>query len=79
MLPYLKLGSCAITYSISETQHIRFFPPTVLFSKHAVLPCCTGDIQIGMVNKKGKLEVEVIRARGLIQKPGSKSLPGQSL
>lgn len=37
-----------------------------------------GDIQIGMVNKKGQLEVEVIRARGLIQKPGSKSLPGES-
>ncbi len=40
---------------------------------------CPGDIQIGMVNKKGQLEVEVIRARGLIQKPGSKSLPGESL
>lgn len=39
---------------------------------------CPGDIQIGMVNKKGQLEVEVIRARGLIQKPGSKSLPGES-
>ncbi|CAJ0952576.1 unnamed protein product [Ranitomeya imitator] len=33
------------------------------------------DIQIGMVDKKGQLEVEVIRARGLIQKPGSKSTP----
>ncbi|KAJ8389843.1 hypothetical protein AAFF_G00113120 [Aldrovandia affinis] len=28
-----------------------------------------------MMDKKGKLEVEVIRARGLTQKPGSKSLP----
>lgn len=35
-----------------------------------------GDIQIGMVEKKGALEVEVIRARGLVGKPGSKSLPG---
>ncbi|KAM9856482.1 regulating synaptic membrane exocytosis protein 1 isoform 6-T6 [Aulostomus maculatus] len=34
-----------------------------------------GDIQIGMMEKKGQLEVEVIRARGLVQKPGSKSLP----
>ncbi|KAK3510560.1 hypothetical protein QTP70_010561 [Hemibagrus guttatus] len=47
-------------------------PPYFLL---AVFTRCTGDIQIGMVNKKGKLEVEVIRARGLIQKPGSKSLP----
>lgn len=46
------------------------------FSLHILW--CPGDIQIGMVNKKGQLEVEVIRARGLIQKPGSKSLPGES-
>lgn len=37
-----------------------------------------GDIQIGMVEKKGALEVEVIRARGLVGKPGSKALPGNS-
>lgn len=29
-----------------------------------------------MVEKKGALEVEVIRARGLVGKPGSKALPG---
>ncbi len=38
---------------------------------------CLGDIQIGMVDKKGALEVEVIRARGLVGKPGSKALPGE--
>lgn len=36
-----------------------------------------GDIQIGMEDKKGQLEVEVIRARSLTQKPGSKSTPGK--
>lgn len=41
--------------------------------------CFPGDIQIGMMEKKGQLEVEVIRARGLVQKPGSKSLPGKNL
>lgn len=35
-----------------------------------------GDVQIGLMDKKGQLEVEVIRARGLTPKPGSKSLPG---
>lgn len=39
--------------------------------------CLSGDIQIGMVEKKGALEVEVIRARGLVGKPGSKALPGK--
>lgn len=41
-----------------------------------VLSLCAGDVQIGLMDKKGQLEVEVIRARGLTSKPGSKSLPG---
>lgn len=32
-----------------------------------------------MVDKKGALEVEIIRARGLVGKPGSKALPGTSV
>lgn len=41
--------------------------------------CVSGDVQIGLMDKKGQLEVEVIRARGLTAKPGSKSLPGKSV
>ncbi len=41
--------------------------------------CFVGDVQIGLMDKKGQLEVEVIRARGLTPKPGSKSLPGESV
>lgn len=29
------------------------------------------------MDKKGQLEVEIIRARGLVVKPGSKTLPGK--
>lgn len=42
-----------------------------------LVPSLSGDIQIGMEDKKGQLEVEVIRARSLTQKPGSKSTPGK--
>lgn len=35
-----------------------------------------GDIQLGLFDRKGILEVEVIRAKGLLPKPGSKILPG---
>ena len=34
-----------------------------------------GDIQLSLVDKRGNLEVEIIRARGLQSKPGSKILP----
>ncbi|XP_043933091.1 regulating synaptic membrane exocytosis protein 1-like isoform X6 [Protopterus annectens] len=49
--------------------------PAQLVSRQTLATPAMGDIQIGMVDKKGQLEVEVIRARGLIQKPGSKSTP----
>uniref|UniRef100_A0AAY4EZN2 Regulating synaptic membrane exocytosis 1 n=1 Tax=Denticeps clupeoides TaxID=299321 RepID=A0AAY4EZN2_9TELE len=49
--------------------------PAQLVGRQTLATPSIGDIQIGMMDKKGKLEVEVIRARGLVQKPGSKSLP----
>uniref|UniRef100_A0A8C2IES7 Regulating synaptic membrane exocytosis 1 n=1 Tax=Cyprinus carpio TaxID=7962 RepID=A0A8C2IES7_CYPCA len=60
-----------------ETQFSDFLDglgPAQLVGRQTLATPAIGDIQIGMVNKKGQLEVEVIRARGLIQKPGSKSL-----
>jgi hypothetical protein len=35
-----------------------------------------GDIQLALCYRKGALEVEVIRAKGLLPKPGTKMLPG---
>ncbi|XP_055757662.1 regulating synaptic membrane exocytosis protein 1-like isoform X5 [Salvelinus fontinalis] len=49
--------------------------PAQLVGRQTLATPAIGDIQIGMMDKKGQLEVEVIRARGLVQKPGSKSLP----
>ncbi|KAL0964439.1 hypothetical protein UPYG_G00323870 [Umbra pygmaea] len=49
--------------------------PAQLVGRQTLATPAMGDVQIGMINKKGQLEVEVIRARGLTPKPGSKSLP----
>uniref|UniRef100_A0A3Q2DWB0 Regulating synaptic membrane exocytosis 1 n=1 Tax=Cyprinodon variegatus TaxID=28743 RepID=A0A3Q2DWB0_CYPVA len=49
--------------------------PAQLVGRQTLATPAIGDIQISMIEKKGQLEVEVIRARGLVQKPGSKSLP----
>ncbi|XP_048351936.1 regulating synaptic membrane exocytosis protein 1 isoform X8 [Sphaerodactylus townsendi] len=49
--------------------------PAQLVGRQTLATPAMGDIQIGMVDKKGQLEVEVIRARSLTQKPGSKSTP----
>jgi len=35
-----------------------------------------GDIQLSLIDRRGNLELEVIRARGLQTKAGSKLLPG---
>ncbi|XP_072591324.1 regulating synaptic membrane exocytosis protein 1 isoform X28 [Vulpes vulpes] len=49
--------------------------PAQLVGRQTLATPAMGDIQIGMEDKKGQLEVEVIRARSLTQKPGSKSTP----
>ncbi|XP_029592185.1 regulating synaptic membrane exocytosis protein 2 isoform X30 [Salmo trutta] len=49
--------------------------PAQLVGRQTLATPPMGDIQIGIVDKKGALEVEVIRARGLVGKPGSKALP----
>ncbi|XP_030627363.1 regulating synaptic membrane exocytosis protein 1 isoform X4 [Chanos chanos] len=49
--------------------------PAQLVGRQTLATPAMGDVQIGLMDKKGQLEVEVIRARGLTPKPGSKSLP----
>ncbi|XP_038568103.1 regulating synaptic membrane exocytosis protein 2 isoform X15 [Micropterus salmoides] len=49
--------------------------PAQLVGRQTLATPPMGDIQIGMVEKKGALEVEVIRARGLVGKQSSKALP----
>ncbi|XP_047006328.1 regulating synaptic membrane exocytosis protein 2 isoform X14 [Ictalurus punctatus] len=62
----------------SDSQFSDFLDglgPAQLVGRQTLATPSMGDIQIGMVEKKGALEVEIIRARGLVGKPGSKSLP----
>ncbi|CAL8368872.1 unnamed protein product, partial [Gadus morhua 'NCC'] len=49
--------------------------PAQLVGRQTLATPAMGDVQLGLTDKKGQLEVEVIRARGLIPKTGSKSLP----
>ncbi|XP_061914837.1 regulating synaptic membrane exocytosis protein 2-like isoform X5 [Entelurus aequoreus] len=49
--------------------------PGQLVGRQTLATPAMGDVQIGLMDKKGQLEVEVIRARGLTPKQGSKSLP----
>ena len=51
--------------------------PSQLVGRQVLGSPCLGEIQLGLFDRKGHLEVEVIRARGLMAKPGAKLLPGQ--
>ena len=53
--------------------------PGQLVGRQALASPNLGDIQISICDRKGNLEVEVIRARGLQTKPGTKILPGNIL
>ncbi|XP_072323308.1 regulating synaptic membrane exocytosis protein 2 isoform X30 [Scyliorhinus torazame] len=62
----------------SDSQFSDFLDglgPAQMVGRQTLATPPMGDIQIGMMDKKGQLEVEVIRARGLVGKPGSKALP----
>ncbi|XP_043537841.1 regulating synaptic membrane exocytosis protein 1-like isoform X6 [Chiloscyllium plagiosum] len=70
LFPGMRLGA--------DSQFSEFLDglgPAQLVGRQTLATPAMGDIQIGMVDRKGQLEVEVIRARGLSQKTGSKSLP----
>ncbi|XP_059838296.1 regulating synaptic membrane exocytosis protein 1-like isoform X7 [Hypanus sabinus] len=70
LFPGMRLGA--------DSQFSDFLDglgPAQLVGRQTLATPAMGDIQIGMLDRKGQLEVEVIRARGLSQKPGSKSLP----
>ncbi|XP_063307221.1 regulating synaptic membrane exocytosis protein 2 isoform X1 [Pelobates fuscus] len=70
IFPGVRLGS--------DSQFSDFLDglgPAQLVGRQTLATPSMGDIQIGMMDKKGQLEVEVIRARGLVVKPGSKTLP----
>uniref|UniRef100_A0A0L8FHP9 Regulating synaptic membrane exocytosis protein 2 n=1 Tax=Octopus bimaculoides TaxID=37653 RepID=A0A0L8FHP9_OCTBM len=49
--------------------------PSQLVGRQVLGAPCLGEIQLGLYDRKGHLEVEVIRARGLMAKPGAKVLP----
>ncbi|KAM9198250.1 regulating synaptic membrane exocytosis protein 2 isoform 12-T12 [Dugong dugon] len=62
----------------SDSQFSDFLDglgPAQLVGRQTLATPAMGDIQVGMMDKKGQLEVEIIRARGLVVKPGSKTLP----
>lgn len=45
----------------------------------SILSFGLGDVEIGLQERNGQLEVDIIQARGLTPKPGSKTLPGSVL
>ncbi|XP_040210759.1 regulating synaptic membrane exocytosis protein 2 isoform X1 [Rana temporaria] len=70
IFPGVRLGS--------DSQFSDFLDglgPAQLVGRQTLATPSMGDLQIGMMDKKGQLEVEIIRARGLVTKPGSKTLP----
>ncbi|KAM4797359.1 regulating synaptic membrane exocytosis protein 3 isoform 2-T2 [Rhinophrynus dorsalis] len=70
IFPTTRLGA--------ESQFSNFLDglgPAQIVGRQTLATPPMGDIHIGMVDRNGQLEVEVIQARGLTPKPGSKSIP----
>ncbi|XP_063708928.1 regulating synaptic membrane exocytosis protein 2 [Culicoides brevitarsis] len=67
--------SLRITDSGQLSEFIDGLGPGQLVGRQVLGAPALGDIQLSMCRQKGFLEVEVIRARGLQSRPGSKVLP----
>ncbi|NXK06263.1 RIMS3 protein, partial [Herpetotheres cachinnans] len=70
IFPTTRLGA--------ESQFSDFLDglgPGQLVGRQTLATPPMGDVHIGMAERNGQLEVEVIQARGLIPKMGSKSIP----
>uniref|UniRef100_A0A8C4SKR7 Regulating synaptic membrane exocytosis 3 n=1 Tax=Erpetoichthys calabaricus TaxID=27687 RepID=A0A8C4SKR7_ERPCA len=70
IFPMTRLGA--------ESQFSDFLDglgPAQIVGRQTLATPPMGDVHIGMVDRNGQLEVEVIQARGLTPKPGSKSIP----
>uniref|UniRef100_A0A3Q3NBE7 Regulating synaptic membrane exocytosis protein 2-like n=1 Tax=Mastacembelus armatus TaxID=205130 RepID=A0A3Q3NBE7_9TELE len=57
------------------TSFLEGLGPAQLAGRQTLATPPMGDIQIGMVYRKERLDVEVIRARGLVGKQGNKNTP----
>ncbi|XP_077362286.1 regulating synaptic membrane exocytosis protein 2-like isoform X3 [Festucalex cinctus] len=57
------------------TGFLEGLGPAQLAGRQTLATPSMGDIQIGMVYRKERLDVEVIRARGLVGKQGNKNTP----
>ncbi|XP_035385179.1 regulating synaptic membrane exocytosis protein 2 [Electrophorus electricus] len=57
------------------TEFLDGLGPAQLAGRQTLATPPMGDIQIGMVHRKERLDVEVIRARGLVGKGGNKQTP----
>ncbi|XP_068125031.1 regulating synaptic membrane exocytosis protein 3 isoform X2 [Hyperolius riggenbachi] len=70
IFPTTRLGA--------ESQFSNFLDglgPAQIVGRQTLATPPMGDVNIGMVDRNGQLEVEVIQARGLTSKPGSKTIP----
>ncbi|OPJ71742.1 regulating synaptic membrane exocytosis protein 3 isoform A [Patagioenas fasciata monilis] len=70
IFPTTRLGA--------ESQFSDFLDglgPGQLVGRQTLATPPMGDVHVGMTDRNGQLEVEVIQARGLIPKMGSKSIP----
>lgn len=61
-----------------ESTGIRLSAFDTCVLMYCINVCFLGDVEIGMMERNGQLEVEIIKARGLIMKPGSRGPPGES-
>ncbi|XP_011921154.1 PREDICTED: regulating synaptic membrane exocytosis protein 4 isoform X2 [Cercocebus atys] len=72
----LNYGGVCLASDAQFSDFLGSMGPAQFVGRQTLATTPMGDVEIGLQERNGQLEVDIIQARGLTAKPGSKTLPG---
>ncbi|XP_075383875.1 regulating synaptic membrane exocytosis protein 4 isoform X1 [Tenrec ecaudatus] len=71
----LNYGGVCLASDAQFSDFLGSMGPAQFVGRQTLATTPMGDVEIGLQERNGQLEVDIIQARGLTAKPGSKTLP----
>ncbi|XP_072489791.1 regulating synaptic membrane exocytosis protein 4 [Notamacropus eugenii] len=71
----LTYGGVCLASDAQFSDFLGSMGPAQFVGRQTLATTSMGDVEIGLQERNGQLEVDIIQARGLTAKPGSKTLP----
>ncbi|KAK3574272.1 hypothetical protein QTP86_004381 [Hemibagrus guttatus] len=72
---FLNYSGVCLASDAQFSDFLDGMGPAQFVGRQTLATTSMGDVEIGLMERNGQLEVEIIKARGLIMKPGSRGPP----